>query len=248
MNSKTLLPQFPLLASPRRKARVAGGFYLVIIVLAMFAEVFVRGSLVVSGDFAATAANILAHEALFRAGFAADLIVAACDVAVAILFYEIFRPVNRGLALAALLFRLAHAAIMAGILLFHFAPLILLSGGHYLGAFQVDQLQALSLASLRLHAVGYNVCLVFFGIHCVLIGYLIAISTFLPRVLGVLMALAGLCYLTHSFTVFLAPALANHLFPYILLPGALAEYSLTGWLIFVGLNASKWNGLANTRA
>jgi Domain of unknown function (DUF4386) len=111
----------------------------------------------------------------------------------------------------------------------HFAPLVFL---------RTAQLPALALVSLKLHALGYNIARVFFGCHCLLIGYLICRSRYLPRVLGILMIVAGLCYLTNSLTNFLAPGFAAILFPWILLPSAAAEWSLTAWLLAVGVGVS----------
>ena len=235
-------------ASPRFKARIAGVLYLVIIVAALFAEVFVRGRLIVSGDAAATATNILAHESIYRLGGAADLIAFACDVAVALIFFELFKPVSGTLSMLAAFFRLMHVSIVGISTVYHFAPLVLLGDARFLSTFSTNQSQALALVSLRLHALGYNIALVFFGFHCLLIGYLIWRSAFMPRVLGALMAIAGSCYLTNSFANFLSPAVAGHLFPWILLPGALAEWGLTAWLLVVGLNVQRWNGQARAAA
>jgi hypothetical protein len=183
-------------ASPRFKARIAGVFYLLIFVAAPFAEFFVRGRLVVYGDAAATATNILAHQSLYRLGGAAELLTLTCDIAVALIFYDLLKPVSRSLSLFAAVFRLVFVAIMAANSLNYFAPLILLKGTHFLTTFKTDQLQALALVSLQSYGTGYDIALVFFGFHCLLIGYLIFRSTFLPRILGVLMAFAGLGWLT----------------------------------------------------
>jgi Domain of unknown function (DUF4386) len=227
-------------SSPRLKARIAGVFYLLIFVVGMFAEFFVRGRLLVYGDAAATANNILTHPSLFRLGGAADLITLTCDIAVALIFYDLLKPVSAGLSLFATAFRLVFVAIMAVNSLNYFAPLVLLKGAHFLTAFKTDQLQALALISLRLYGTGYDIALVFFGFHCLLIGYLIFRSIFLPRLLGVLMAFAGLGWLT-----VLWPPLANHLQPYVLLPGILGEGSLTLWLLVMGLNAQRWKERAS---
>lgn len=145
------------------------------------------------------------------------------------------------------LFRVAWAAIFTLVSLFHILPLYLLSGAPYLSAFTLGQLQALALLSLKLHGQGYNVGLVFFGVECLLLGWLILRSTFLPRVLGLLMAIAGLCYLVNSFTAFLAPPIADMLFPYILIPGLPAELGLALWLLIVGLNPAKWSVQSRSR-
>lgn len=235
-------------ASPRFKARIAGVLYLVIIVAAAFAEVFVRGRLVVHGNAAATATNILANEPLYRLGGAADLIAFACDAAVALIFYELLKPVSGRLSLLAAFFRLMHVAAVGINTVNHFAPLVLLGGAHFLTAFRTDQLQALALVSLTLHGLGYNVGLVFFGFHCLLIGYLIYRSGFLPRILGALLAIAGLCYLTNSFANFLSPTFARLLFPWILLPGVPAEWGLALWLLVIGVNVQRWKERASAAA
>jgi Domain of unknown function (DUF4386) len=226
-------------SSPLLKARMAGVLYLIITIAAPFAEVFVRGRLVVDGDAAATATNILAHQPLYRLAGVADLIAFTCDAAVALLFYELLKPVSRSLSLFAACFRLLHVAIVAVNTLNHFAVLVLLGGEHFLTGFKTDQLQALALLSLSLHGTGYNIGLMFFGFHCILIGYLISRSAFLPRILGGLIAIAGLCYLTNSVANFLSPSFAAHLFPYILLPG-LAEPLLALWLLVRGVNVQRW--------
>ena len=226
--------------SPSFKARIAGVLYLIIIIAASFAEFFVRGKLVVGGNAAATATNILAHEPLYRLGTAAVLIYLSCDTGVALIFYELFKPVGRSLSLLAAFFRLIEVAILGGNLLNHLAPLVLLKGAPFLTVFNSDQLQALALVSLNLYAQVFFIAMVFFGFHCFLIGYLICSSAFLPRVLGVLMAITGLGYLTHSFALFLSPALAARLFPYLMALGLPGELSLTLWLLVLGVNVQRW--------
>jgi hypothetical protein len=230
--------------SPVLKARIAGILYLVIIVTAAFAEIFVRGQLIVDGAPAATATNILEHESLYRLGGSADLINLVCDTALALLFYELLKPVDRSLSLLAAFFRLTHVAILTISTLFHFAPLILLTGRHDLSVFSAVQLQEQALLYLSFHSKGYTICLVFFGFSCVLLGTLIYRSTFLPRALGVMMTIAGLCYVTSSFANLLSPAVASHFFPYILLPGAIGEWSLTLWLLVRGVNLQRWTAKA----
>jgi len=225
--------------SPRLAARIAGVFYLITIIMGLFAEVFVRGALVVRDDPAATAANILAHQPLYRFGLAADLIMLACYVAVTLLFYGLFKPVGRSLSLLAALFSLVGIAVLAVNSLNHLAPLVFLGNADYLGAFETTQLQALALISLKLHARGYSIASVFFGIYCLMIGYLVFRSGFLPRLVGALMALGGLSFLTSSFATFLLPLLAARL-PYIGMLGGIGELSLCLWLMVVGVDVPKW--------
>ncbi len=226
-------------ASPRLKARIAGVLYLIAGAAGGFAEVFVRGRVVVRGDAAATAANILTHESLYRLGGAADLIGLVCDTAVALIFYELFKPVNRSLSLLAAFFRLMFVAIMAATTLNHFAPLVFL-GSSRLSVFSTAQLQAQALVSLRLHALGFNISLVFFGFTCLLLGCLIFRSTFLPHVVGVLMAITGVGYLINSFVHFLAPAFGAYVFRYVLVPCGIGEFVLIIWLLVMGVNEQRW--------
>jgi hypothetical protein len=224
-------------ASPRLKARIAGGLYMSG-VASLFAGA-VLGSLVVNDDAAATAHNILTHETLYRLAFAADLITVPCYIAVTALYYHLFQPVNRSLPLIAVFLGLAGTTLWALNDFFFLAPLVVLGGTHGVPAGTADQLQQLSLALLNVHAQASNIVMVAFGCHVILIGSLIVRSTFLPRLLGVWLALAGVCYLTNSFANFLAPSFAVHLSPYILLPGAV-EIVLALWLLVMGVNAERW--------
>lgn len=230
------------MTSPQSWARVAGLFYLVIIACGLYAEAYVRGSLI-GADPATTAHNILASETLYRSGALADLISQLCDVVVAVALYIVLKPVNRNLALLAAFFRLAAVAILSAATLFHLAPLILLKGT-YLTGFTQPQLAQLSFAALKLHTLGYLFELMFFGVHCVLIGYLVLRSTFLPRILGVLLAISGVCYVTDFAANILVPAFGNQLFPWILLPGFVSELAFALWLTIRGVNAVKWKEAA----
>lgn len=229
--------------SPCAKARIAGVLYL--IPFLGFAEA-VRENVISDGDPAATAANIVAHETLFRMAFAADLIGLVCYITVTLILYDLLKPVNRSLALLAAFFSVAASTIQSVILLTHIAPLFFLGGDRYLTAFTAQQLQVLAYVSLELHGVGYNIDLVFFGIFCILIGYLMFASTFLPRIIGALMVFAGLSYLVNSFAHFLSPAFADRMYPYILFP-AFGEVALALWLVVMGVNGEKWTKMA-TRA
>jgi hypothetical protein len=226
-------------ASTHPRARITGVVYLLYFLTAVFGEFFMRG-LVVSGDAVATANNVLAHQPLFRLGLATGLIATACYVAVTALFYDLFKHVNRSLSLLAAFFSLVGCAILAFASLFRIGPLVVLGGGQYLSAFKVEQLRALAFLFLELYGQAVNICFVFFGVYCLLIGYLIFKSAFLPRILGVLMAFAGLGWLT-----FLSAPLANYLSPYIQVLGVFAEGSLMLWLLVMGVNVAKWEEKAS---
>ncbi len=226
--------------TPRFNARIAGLIYLVSIVTGIFGEGFVRGRLVVYDNAATTATNVLAHESLFRLGFVAVLVGTACYVAVTALLYALFKPVNPGLSVLAAFFSLTGCAVWALGCVFDLALFVVLGGGQYLSVFKPEQLQALALMFLKLNGQAFSIGMVFFGFYCLLIGYLIFRSTFLPRIIGMLMAFAGLGHLIGMFANFLSPAFADHLFPYILWPGLLGEGSLTLWLLVMGVNTSRW--------
>ncbi len=229
-------------ASPRFKARVAGVFEALEGLTSAFGQVVVLGRLVVFSDAAATAANILGHERLFWLGFASSLIGVAFHIAWTLLFYDLFKPVNRSLSLLAAFVGLVVCAIQALTGLFYLAPLLILQGGNSVSAFTAQQLQALALIFLKLNAYAFDIDLVFFGLWCVLTGYLIFRSTFLPRILAVLLAIDGLGWMTYLY-----PPLAYHLFPFIAAASALAELPLQLWLLVVGVNDQRWKEQASVR-
>jgi hypothetical protein len=229
-------------ASPRFRARMAGVFQLLEALTAGFGQVIVLDRLVVAGNAPATAASILGHERLFWLGFVSSLIGVAFHLAWALLFYELLKPVNRSLSRFAAFVILVGCAIQALTSLFYLAPLLILKSGRSLSAFTSDQLQSLALLFLKLNASAFDIYLVFFGFWCVLVGYLIFRSTFLPRVLGVLVAISGVGWVTYLY-----PPLAHHLFiPFIAAASALGEIPLELWLIVMGVNDQRWKEQAST--
>ena len=227
--------------SPEVHARLAGVFYLSEALTVVFGQMFVLVRLVVRGDAAATSANILGHETLFRLGFASCLVAVAFHVVWALLFHELLKPVNRFVSRLALFVILVGCAIQAVAALLYAAPLLVLKGGSVFSAFTAEQLQALAWVFLRLNAQAFNAYLVFFGIWCALVGYLIARSTFLPRIIGVLMVFAGLGYST-----LLWPPLATYLYPFNLSVAAPGEISLLLWLLVKGVDGATWREQAGT--
>src|SRR4029077_8814654 len=182
--------------SPRFNARMAGLSYLLGALTSVFGQMVVLGMLVVPASATATAANILSHESLLRLGFVASLMTVPFHLIWAVLFYGLFKPVNRSVSLLAGFVMLLGCAMWALSSLLHLAPLLVLEGKRPIGAIAPEQLQALALMLVKLNAQAYDIGLVFFGFWCVLIGYLILKSFFLPRIIGALEMLAGLGYLT----------------------------------------------------
>ena len=226
--------------SPRLKARISGVFYLLTIVTGVFAQMFVSGRLVVDGDAAATANNILAHRILFQMGFAVYLIEMACNIAITALFYDLLKPAGRSVSLLAAFLGFAGCVIKTFSRLFFITPLFVLGGAPYLSVFSADQLQALALLFLKVNDRGAAIALVFFGFYALLTGYLIIRSTFLPRILGVLGIFGGLGWLS-----FLYPPLGYRLFPYIAALGLLGAGSLILWLLVFGVNERRWKEQAS---
>jgi hypothetical protein len=225
--------------SPQVYARIGGVLYLIVIVIGFSTGFFVRDNLTVSGDATATANNILASQSLWRISIAGDLIVLVCSVALTVILYVLLRPVNKKLALLAVFFNLVEFPIEAVSKLYLFAALFLSGNADYLKAFEPQQLHALAKISLKLHDYGFGIDLVFFGFACIIYGYLLFSSGYFPKTLGVLMTLAGLSYLTNSFTLILAPAYAGTILPVLVL-ALIGESSLCLWLIVKGVNLPKW--------
>src|SRR6478609_5776082 len=190
-------------ASPRRLARLAGGLYLINVLGGAFAIGYVQATLF-SPDPAVTAANIQAHELLYRLGLAVHVVVTVTNVPLALIFNELFKGVSRRIALLDAFFILVATAIEAGGLSTQFAPLALLSNGT--GAVPADQFQELVSLSGHLSHGDYTIYTVFFGLDLLCLAYLLLRSSFLPRAIAVLLAIDGIAYLAYSFTDFLAPA------------------------------------------
>ncbi|HSW04756.1 DUF4386 domain-containing protein [Aquabacterium sp.] len=224
---------------PRFHVRLGGVLYLAIIGLGLFGEMYVRGTLVVPGDAAATAGKLLQSQPLWRAGVAGDLLMQVLDLPVMLILYLLLRPVSRPLALLATLVNLVQTAVLALNKLSLLLPLLLLGDATYLKAFPAEQLQALAYLAIQLHGFGFGIGLIFFGAACLIRGYLIFVSGYLPRVLGLMMLAAGLSYLVNSFALLLAPAWAAALFPAVLVPAFVGELSLCLWMIAKGGSTPK---------
>lgn len=232
-------------------ARFAGLAYLTILIAGIFAEFFVRQSLIAPGDAAATAGSILASEGLFRLGITADLVMILSDITLAVLFYELFRPVNRTLSLLAAFFRLAQAATLGINLLNLFLGLQLMSGAGYLAVIDAGMREALGLLFLQAHAMGYSLAMVFFALSLVVLTYLVFKSGYFPRILGVLLAFAAAGYLVDSFAQVLLSNYSSYadLFALIVFaPAFIAELSMTVWLLFKGVKAPRRQVLAEAEA
>jgi Domain of unknown function (DUF4386) len=221
--------------SPRTRARMAGGFYLATILTGVFTQLFVS-QLIVSRDAAATAANILSHESVFRLGFAVYLVELACQVTMTVLLYDLLKPVSRNGSQLATIFGLIGCTVKIVSRLFFFAPLLILGGAHYWSVFSLEQRHALAFFSLRLDYQAETMAMVFFGFAAVVTGYLVVRSTFLPRVLGVVWALGGLGWLAYLYE-----PLASRMAGYIVSFAVLGAFSTAFWFLVFGVNEQRWS-------
>ncbi len=225
--------------SPLFIARAGGVFWLMTILTGVLALVL-GGTTVVSGDAAVTASRILALESSYRLTLVVNVLAGVCYVGATVFVYALLKPVSRHVSMLAALFSILGCAggTVAGVL--HLAPLALLKGSPSLSVFTPAQLQALALMFLKFTAYASNINFLFFGLHCLLVGSLILRSTFLPRIVGALMVLGGLGWITNSLTSLLAPSLARLISTYGMAAGGLGEVSLTLWLLIMGVNVSRW--------
>jgi Domain of unknown function (DUF4386) len=206
-------------------------------ILLLFGAMFywlwrVRGRLL-SRDPATTAANINAAKSLWRFHVAAEFFLLSCAIAVLLILYVLLRSVDRDLALLAAMFNIVAISVEAVSAFLDVAP---------------NQSQETTKVLIRLHGHGFGVSLLFFGWFCVTIGYLIFKSQYFPKAIGVLMQIAGVCYLINSFALIASPSVANLLFPAILIPSFIGEVSLALWLLIKGVRIERWRSLTSAPA
>ena len=221
--------------SPRSRAQLAGVIILIEGLASVSGQLRIPSQFIVTRDAVTTAANILSNETLFRLGLTLTLISVAFHIAWVVLFYDLFKPVNRTLSLLAAFVGLIAIALQAVSAIFQIAPLTILHGDEFSSAFTMEQFQALAYLSLRLQGQTFNTYLVFFGLWCLLTGYLIFKSGFLPRLVGLLEMLAGVAYM-----ILLWPPLASAWFPYYLIFG-IGELILLLWLLVKGVDSERWH-------
>lgn len=225
--------------SPSTRGRILAALYLFLIIAGIAAQSFIADRLVVRGDAARTAANILANTSLYRLGYTIFMLEMVAQVGVTLLFYDLLKPVNRSVARTAAVIGLTGCGIKTMARLFYYAPLILLGGASYLSAIQPAQLEALSLAFIKINNQGAAIGLIFFGFEALLEGWLMFKSGFLPRFLGVLSMIGGLGWLT-----FLWPPLGSQAFVGVALVAIAGVIATSGWLFIRGVDDVKWRASA----
>lgn len=234
--------------SPQVYARIGGVLYLIIIAFGLFAEGFVSDKLIVSGDAAATIQNIIASQSLWRTGVIANMIMPLCAVGLLLVEYVLLRPVSKNLVLLAVFFNLVSLSVEAISKLFLVAVMHPLGNADYMKAFDPRQLQALAFLALKSHDVAFDIALIFFGCTCIINGYLIFKSRYLPRLVGILLQIAGACYLIACFAALFAPAFFDLISPAILIPSFIGESSFCLWLLVKGVDVPRWRQRANLNA
>jgi hypothetical protein len=221
----------------QRYARIAGVLLLVSLVAGGFGEAYVPSRLIVNGDAGATAANIKNFDFLYRLGFASFLVESLCDITLALILYALLKPVNKQLSLLAAFFGLVGTALFAFAELFYFAPLLINRGAAYLNTFAPEQLNALVLLSMKFYGYAGMIFTAYYGMSWIVRSYLIFRSGYLPKFLGVLMAIGGIGFVVRNFLLILAPAYASDVLLMLMFPGGLL---LTVWLLAKGVDVAKW--------
>jgi len=225
--------------NPNKTARVAGFVFLIIFGLGISAELLVRLGIIVPGDAATTVSNIAASESLFRLSLVSDLIRQMFMTLLPLVMYKLLKPVNKDIAALMVVFALVGVPIVMLNVLSHFAALLLSSGADYLTAFEADQLYAQVMFFLDLREHGTFIAQVL-ALWLLLLGYLVLKSGFLPRILGILLMIGGLCYPTHAALFLLVPNF-DATFGFILGLFAFAgELLFYLWLLIKGVNVEQW--------
>jgi len=222
----------------KKISRIAGFGYLIIFITGIYANFFVLESLIVPGNATETANNIAGNEALFRIGILSFIIMVVFDMVLAWALFVLLKPANKNLSLLTAWLRLVNATIF-GIALYNlFGVLQLVSGAEYLAVFDTGQVHAHIMLLLDAFNKTWLLGLVFFGIHLFFLGYLIFKSGYMPRIIGILLFIAGIGYMIDSFANFLMPNYsdyANVFLIVVIVPGIIGELSLTFWLLFHGV-------------
>jgi len=222
--------------SQRAAAVIAGAGILLMVIPPVFARFVVDGALV-PGDAAATANNILANETQFRLAILSFLVVVVLDVIVSWGLYLFFKPVNRGLSLLAAWFRLLYTAVFAVAVLNLGNALNLLQSA---GASGLDQAQGQALLSLNAFFNGWDFGLALFGLHLILIGYLVFKAGYMPWILGALVLICGIGYTFDAVTGLLFPGFGVT----VSLVTFIGELLLAVWLLVKGVSDRQWQKLA----
>lgn len=226
--------------SPKVKARLIGVLLLITIVAGGVTKGVIAGGLLIPGDTAASANNIVAHEPQVYLAFAIYLIEMLCQIAMTVFFYDLLKPVNKSVSLLAATFGLIGCTIKTLSRLFFVAPMLLLGDPHFTFVFEPKQLESAAFFLSRMEYQTETIAMVFFGLYAIVKGCLVFRSTFLPRLLGVLGVVGGM-----GWMIYLYEPLARRLESYIVGVGVISSLTTVVWLLVKGVNEERWKEQAN---
>lgn len=238
--------------SKKRYARLAGWLYLTVIASGVFAQFFVRNTLIVAGDAAATASNIIQSETLFRLGFASDLLMPIAYFFLPLALYQVLKDINKGAAKIMVLSVAVAVAILCINMLNQLAALLLVSGEGYGEAANTAQSGSLTMFFLEMHKNGYMIAQIFFGLWLLPLGYLVYKSGYFPKFIGLLLMIGSFGFLCDLFVYFIFPQASGTLSPLFTAPATIGEFSLCLWLLIFGIktggkhNRSNYDGAIAT--
>ena len=225
-------------------ARLGGILALITLFAGSFGEGYAPSVLIVSGNAAATAANFLEHEMLFRWGFMGYLVEAICDATLTMVFWVLVRPVHANLAMLMVVFRILATCGFATAQVLYHGAFATARSAHQLVGLDPAQLQALSFSFVKMSSFGGQLFTTFYGLATLVFAHLLWRSRLLPRWLSVLLAIMGSAFVLRTILMILAPAYAS---PLLLASAAFGMVPLTFWLLVKGVDVSRWSAFAVRR-
>ncbi len=238
---------YSIYSTPIFYTRMAGIFYLLIILAGITGQVFIRGSIITPQNAALTVSNITDSSTLWRTGMLIDVLMHICDVPLMIILYLLFKPVHKPIAMVGLALNMIQTAVLVVNKLTLLLPVLILSHTYYPAAFSASQINAQIMLLIDAHNHGFALGLIFFAFACCCYGYLLFNSGYFPRFLGILISVAGASYLAYSITLFTAPAYASYASALFILCLA-GECAFCLWLLCKGVDPSKWRHRLVTNA
>lgn len=223
-----------MMVPTKKTARIAGLFFLLMVIFGLFAEIFFREKIFLSNDIAATAGNILSNAFLYRTGIVSDILMSLSYLFTALALYKLLASVEKNTAAVMVVFATAGSVVLLFNILIEVAPLYILNGNDYLSAFSSGQRQSLAMLFYDLYQHGYMIGQVFFALWVLPLGVLIYRSGFIPKAIGVLFIIETIFGFLSVIVHFLVPS--QSIETILLLPGVVAEFSFMFWLLIWGIN------------
>lgn len=227
------------MTSPKRLARIAGVLYLLLGIFGGFAEGYVEPKMYVAGNAAATAGNVVANAGLVRVGVVADLLDGTFFIFLALTLYILLKHVHKSVARTMLVLVALATAITCLVAVFEFEGLRVATDASYAAALGTAGSNALVMLLLDMQHYGLLVAQIFFGLWLAPLGYLAYKSGLFPKTLGVLLVMGAACYLVDMLAAFLVPDLSEKISAFIVIPSAVAEFWMLGYLLVIGVKTPK---------